>query len=407
MPLTDAKIKNTKPSEKPQKLSDQGGLYLEVRPNGSKLWRYKFRIAGKENIFAIGGYPEIGLAEARIEHGKARELVKQGINPTHNRQTEMLAIHASNANTFETIAKEWIEKKTPGWTPYYLRQVTRFFASDVYPTIGYLPIRQVTAAHILAILQKAESRGAKTVAMNIRQWCGAVFRYAVATLRADADPAAALKGAIQRDPVKHSKPLNKAEVKKLFKELDANGGYRTTVIALRLIMLTFVRTVELRAAEWSEFDLDGAVWRVPGERMKMRELHIVPLSRQAVELLRELHKLTGNQKWLFPNLRRPLSCMSGTTINRALERMGFAGKDGIGFSSHGFRSTASTMLHEAGYRSEVIERQLAHAERNKVKASYNQAEYMPERIAMMQQWADMADEMAKGDGKVVAIKEAA
>lgn len=407
MPLTDAKIKNAKPSEKPVKLADQGGLYLLIHPNGSKLWRYKFRIAGKEGVFSIGAYPEITLAEARIEHGKARDLVKQGVNPTHSRQAEMLAVHASNANTFEAIAKEWIDKKTPGWTPYYLRQVTRFFASDVYPAIGNLPIRQVTAAHILAILQKAEKRGAKTVAMNIRQWCGAVFRYAVATLRADVDPAAALKGAVQRDPVKHSKPLTKAEVAKLFKALDEHGGYRTTVIALRLIMLTFVRTIELRAAEWSEIDLDGAVWRIPGERMKMRELHIVPLSCQAVELLRELHKLTGNQKWLFPNYRRPDSCMTGTTINAALKRMGFAGKDGIGFSGHGFRSTASTMLHEAGYRTEVIERQLAHAERNKVKASYNQAEYMPERITMMQQWADMADEMAKGDGKVVAIKEAA
>jgi len=235
----------------------------------------------------------------------------------------------------------------------------------------------------------------------------AIFRYAAATLRADADPAAALKGAIHRTKVKHCKPLSRDQIASFISALDTYGGYRTTVIALRLALLFFVRTVELRAAEWVEFDLDHAEWRIPAERMKMREPHIVPLSQQAVELLRELHTLTGGQRWLFPNYRRPKTCMTATTLNRALERMGFNGKDSIGFSAHGFRATASTILNETGYRPEVIERQLAHKERNNVRASYNQAEYLKERRAMMQQWADMVDDMAKEKNKLTPIRRSA
>lgn len=405
--LTDTKAKNTKPGEKPVKLSDKGGLYLEVMPSGSKIWRYKFRIAGKESRFSIGAYPEVSLAQAREAHAAARKLVEQGVNPVHQRKTEKLVAASEGANTFKAIALEWISKKKDGWAPYYLRQVERTFASDAYPAIGDLPMRQITAAHVLAILKKAEARGAESVAVNLRQWIGAVFRYAVSTLRADFDPAAALKGAIIKPVTKHSKPLSVDEMTKLIKAIDENGGYATTRIALRLMLLTFVRTVELRGARWEEFDLDAAVWRIPGQRMKKRQPHTVPLSKQAVELLRELHPLTGNQQWLFPNGRRPKDCMCATTLNRALERMGFAGKDGIGFSGHGFRSTASTMLNGAGFRGDVIERQLAHVEQNAVRKAYNQAEYMPERVQMMQAWADLVDAVAKADGKVVLLKSAA
>lgn len=400
MPLTDAKIRNVKPAGKPQKLADGGGLYLEVRPTGAKLWRYRYRIAGKENVFAVGEYPAIGLSDARDEHRKARGLVEQGIHPSHNRQAERLANHAANANTFEGVAREWIAKKSAGWTPYYLRQVERFLAADVFPFVGKLPIRSVSAAHLLEIIRRIEGRGAETVALLVRQWSSAIFRYAVATLRADVDPAAALKGAIHRPKVEHRKPLSREQIADFAKALDEYGGYRTTVIALRLMLLTFVRTVELRKAEWSEFDLDRAEWRIPAERMKMREAHIVPLSKQAVELLRELHTHTGGRAILFPNYRDPKECMTATTLNRALERMGFNGKGSIGFSAHGFRATASTILNEMGYRPDVIERQLAHAERNKVRASYNQAEYMEDRRTMMQQWADMTDEMSKAKANV-------
>lgn len=388
MPLTDAKIRNTKPGLKPAKLADGGGLYLEVRPTGAKLWRFRYRIAGKENVFAIGEYPGIGLAEARAEHGKARALVKQGVHPSHNRQAERLSSQVANANTFEAVAREWISKKSPTWTGYYLRQVTRFLESDVFPHIGKLPIRHVTSAHLLEIIRRIEARGAETVALLVRQWSSAVFRYAVATLRADGDPAAALRGAIHRPKVEHHKPLSRNQIVDFKEAVAKYGGYRTTVIALELMLLTFVRTVELRKAAWSEFDLEHAEWRIPAERMKMRESHIVPLSRQAVKLLRELQTYTGARGFLFPNYRSPKECMTATTLNRALERMGFNGKNSIGFSAHGFRATASTLLNEMGYRSDVIERQLAHAERDKVRASYNHAEYVQERTAMMQEWAD-------------------
>lgn len=395
MSLTDAKIRNTKPGPRPIKLVDGGGLYLEVRPTGAKLWRFRYRIAGKENVFAIGDYPTIALAEVRAEHGKARALVKQGIHPSHNRQAERLSNHAANANTFEAVAKEWISKKSLGWTPYYLRQVERFLEADVFPYVGRLPIRSVTAAHLLDVIRRIEERGAATVALLVRQWSSAIFRYAVATLRADGDPAAALKGAIHRTKVEHHKPLSRSQIVDFTKALDKYGGYRTTVIALRLMLLTFVRTVELRKAEWSEFDLENAEWRIPAERMKMREPHIVPLSKQAVGLLAELRTYTGGRVALFPNYRMPNECMTATTLNRALERMGLNGKGSIGFSAHGFRATASTILNEMGYRSDVIERQLAHAERDKVRASYNHAEYMEERKAMMQEWANFIDGLLK------------
>lgn len=424
MPLTDSQIRNTKPGESPIKKTDGGGLYLEIRPTGAKLWRYRYRIAGKENVFAAGEYAKapsgetnkqaearrisgrLTLAEARIAREEWRGLVKQGIHPAHQRQSKRLATHAANANTFEAVAREWIDKKKPGWTTYYLRQVERFFEADVFPYIGNLPIRNVTAAHLLEIMKRVEGRGAETVAVLLRQWASAIFRYAVATLRADSDPAAALKGAIHRPKVKHHKPLSRDQIADFVKALDSYGGYRTTVIALRLMLLTFVRTVELRAAQWEEIDLDRAEWRIPAERMKKREPHLVPLSQQAVELLRELHSFTGGRAFLFPNYRNPKTCMTPTTLNRALERMGFNGKDSIGFSAHGFRATASTILNEIGFRPDVIERQLAHAERNKVRASYNQAEYLDERRAMMQQWADLTDEMAKSDSKVKPIKRA-
>lgn len=419
MALTDAKIRGTKPRETPVKLTDGGGLYLEVRPSGSKLWRYRYRIVRRENVYAIGEFCQVSpgesdaarnkrkasgrftLAEARHERDRCRGMVKLGMHPAHNRKAQRALQFADNSNTFEAVAREWIGKKKSGWSMYYLRQVERFMETDVFPYIGTFPIRSVTAAQLLKILQRVEARGAATVALLIRQLASSIFRYAVATLRADGDPAAALKGAITRQRTEHRKPLTRADIPRFMKSLDSYGGYRTTVVALRLMLLTFVRTVELRTANWAEIDLDGAEWRIPAERMKMRELHIVPLSRQSVELLRELHTLTGGRAFLFPNYRRHKNCMTATTLNRALERMGFTGKNGIGFSAHGFRATASTMLNELGYRADVIERQLAHRERNQVRASYNQAEYLGERRAMMQAWANLIDEMAKEGSKVI------
>jgi integrase len=338
------------------------------------------------------------LAEARQQRDKARGLVKQGIHPAHNRQALRLTQITEGANTFEAVAREWIEKNKSRWSPYYLNQVEQFLKADVYRYVGALPIRSVTSAHLLEIVRRIEKR-APTVALLVRQWCSAVFRYAVATLRADGDPTVALKGAITRPKVKHRRPLARAEIPDFLEALGKSGGFRATKIAMQLLLLTFVRPVELRAAAWTEFDLDHAEWRIPAERMKMRESHIVPLSRQAVELLHELRTITGGSRWLFPNYRRPKTYMTATTLNRALERMKYGGK----FSSHGFRATASTMLNEMGYRPDVIERQLAHKEQNKVRASYNRAEYLAERHEMMQSYANTIDALARGD-KVIPGK---
>lgn len=396
--LTDVKIRNTKPGTNPIKLTDGNGLYLEVRPTGAKLWRYRYRIAGKENVFVIGEYfndkrpGHLSLEDARRARDEARVLIKQGINPSHQRQAARLAIHAENANTFEGVAREWIAKKKSTWTPYYLRQVTHLMESNFFPFVENLPIRNVSAAEILEILRRCENRGAESVALLLRQWASAIFRYATATLRADGDPAAALKGAIHRPKVQHNKPLSRDQIGVFLKLLDVHGGQRSTKIAMRLMLLTFVRTIELRAAEWSEIDFEACEWRIPSERMKMRVPHTVPLSEQALELLKELYALTGKGKFLFPNTRTAGACMAATTPNRVIERMGFCGKDSsIGFSAHGFRSTASTLLHEMNFRSDLIEAQLAHQDGNAIRRIYNRAQYLSERREMMQAWSDFID----------------
>lgn len=402
--LTDTAIRNAKPKDKDYSLADGHGLRLLVRPNGSKLWQYRYRLANKASIFSLGAYPDVTAAEARKARDEAHQMVSQGINPAHARQTAKLVKMTEQADTFKAIAEEWIASKQAKWTPYYHRQVIRFLDSDAYPDIGHLPIRQVTPAHILAIIKRAEKRGAESVAVNLRMWCSAVFRYAIAHLRADNDPAAHLRGTIEKPKTEHAKPLSREQIALFAGKLDEHGGYQTTRIALKLMLYTFVRTVELRQAHWSEINLDLGEWRIPAERMKKREPHIVPLANQAIALLRELHTLTGSGKCLFPNYRTPNSCMTATTLNRALERMGFTA---IGFSGHGFRATASTMLNEMGFRPDVIERQLAHSERNKVRASYNQGEYLAERRQMMNQWADLCDQMMKGKTKVAGIRKQA
>ena len=401
-PLTDTKVRNAKPAEKPYKLQDGQGLYLDVRPSGAKIWRYRYwRPDGTDGIYTIGEYPGVSLSEARRERERAREQVKQHINPTHAKQAERLRLMGESANTFEAIAREWIDQNRNHWSPTYMAQVERCMAQDVFPKIGAVPIKMVTSAHLLTLIKDVEARGARSIAILIRQWSGQVFRYAAATLRADSDPSAVLRGAIKRPQVRHNPPLARDELPRFLNLVDQYGGYRGTVIALRLMLYTFVRTVELRKAEWTQFDFKAAEWRVPPANLKMGktmlpgESHIVPLSRQAIELLEELKTLSGGRKLLFPNLRTPNTCMTATTINKALERMGYAGK----FSGHGFRTTASTMLHELGWRSELIERQLAHAERNKVRAAYNHAEYLTERREMMQAWADWIDGKAKNESR--------
>ena len=393
--LTDTGIRNAKPQAKAYKLPDGGSLFLLVTPTGSKLWRFRYRIAGAENLYAIGDYPAVSLQQARELRDAARRLVKEGIHPARHRKASRLVTATEAANTFEAVAREWIAQNRDHWSAYYCQQVETILAADVFPRIGGLPI----AAHLLGILKDIQKRDAPSIALLVRQWASAVFRYAVATLRADADPAAALRGAVRKPKTQHKRPLSQKELGLFLDRLDASQSGLPVSTALRLLLLTFVRPGELRGARWAEFDLDAAEWRIPADRMKMGEPHVVPLSRQAVKLLRQLKAEAGGRPQLFPNLRDPKRDMSPTTLNRALERMGYGGH----FSAHGFRATASTLLNELGYRPDVIERQLAHRERNKVRASYNQASYMPERKKMMQEWANYLD-AATSSGKVRPIK---
>lgn len=403
--LTVAQIDRAKPAEAPYKLRDGKGLYLEVRPTGAKFWRYRFRLPGEttEKMFTIGEYGskpgQCSLAAARDARSAARALVKQGVNPTEHRGQIVTTAVAEGKNTFRAVAREWLDDSKPHWSAKYLSQVEAGLDRDILPTLGDRPIRSITSADVLAIIKARKST--PTWALLLRQWVGAIFRYAIAHRRADEDPTYAVRGTIKRPAVKHHAPLKLREIPAFLTALRADTGERQTIIAVELLLLTFVRPSELAKAEWREFALDDALWIIPGKRMKMREDHYVPLSSQAVKLLRELHKLTGHRQHLFPNARDPRKPMDSGSLNRIFSRIGY----GDHVSPHSCRSTASTALNEMGYRFDLIERQLAHAERNKSRASYNQAQYMDERRQMMQQWANVIS--AKPGAKVIPLKGAA
>lgn len=384
MPLTDAAIRNAKPREKAYKLSDSGGLYLHVSTTGARLWRYSYKLHGKWGLYAIGQYPEISLTEAREAHRRARALVKTGQQPTWVRKQERARTASEAANTFGAIAQEWLERNADRWSPNYRQQVQRMFETAILPALGERPIRLIVAADILVIMRALEHRG-PVPARTARLWISKVFQYAAATLRADHDPAGALKSVVAAPVVQHYATLSRGELGDLLRAVDRYPGLRQSIILIRLLALTFVRPSELREATWSEIDWEQRLWRIPAERMKKRAAHVVPLSDQALTLLQELKVLTGTRDHLFPNNSDPRRPMSPSTANFIIRQLGFAGR----LSAHGFRGTASTILNELGYRPDVIERQLAHVPLNKVRAAYNHAEYLPERTRMMQEWADL------------------
>jgi len=389
--LKNTQIRNAKALKTPYKITDGEGLYLLVTPQGSKHWRLRYRLAGKENVFAIGSYSVIGLKEAREKKIAAKKLIANGIHPAANRKLEKIRKTHEHANSFEAVAKEWLTNQADSWTPRTLQQRKSILERDVYPVIGKLPIKQVLPTHVLAILKKVESR-APAIAVIANQLIGSISRYAIVTLRADTDPTNPVRGSLKQIKSKHKKPLTPEEIPGFMSALENYSGYFSNKVALKMLMLTLVRTAELLHARWVEFDLDSATWIIPAERMKQRQQHTVPLSRQAVDLLKQLQPLTGRSEYLFPNrsnLTRPVSI---GVLWKMVARMGYKGR----FSPHGIRATGSTILNENGYRSDVIERQLAHTERNKVRASYNQAEYLDERRAMMQQWADYLDSLVHG-----------
>jgi len=382
MPLTDTKVKNARPQKKPYTLQDGHGLYLEVRPTGSKFWRYRFWLTPtKDGRYTIGEYPSVSLSDARREREWARDQVKRGNNPTDVRKHEKQKNLAEASNTFELVAKEWIERKRPTWTAGTASQVETFLRINCYPVFGKKPIREVTAHEILGVLRQMEKRGSASSALKVRQWCSAIFCYAVATLRAETDPAAALKGAIIRPKIENSRCLSPDDLRRYFTALSEFPGYPQTRIALTLLPFIFVRQAELRKGYWSEVNFEDDLWIIPAERMKMRRPHSVPLTKTTKPLLQQLKALCGKNPLMLPGVYKPNEPLADSTINRAITYLGFPPKY---ITSHDFRATASTTLYEMGFRREVIEKQLAHAEGNRVVAAYNHAEYLEERRDMME-----------------------
>ena len=401
-PLTDTTVRTIKPAEKPKKLFDGGGLFLLVTPTGGKLWRLKYRFGGIEKLLALGAYPQTSLADARQKRDQARALMLNGVDPRDIKKAQKAA-GAQENETFEVIAREWHTKFSVSWAASHSNKIIRRFELYVFPWLGDRQIKSITAPDLLTVLRRIEAKGALDTAHRTKQNCGQVFRYAVATGRAERDPSADLRGAIPPASGKHMATItDPKEIAGLLRSIDDYRGSIVTRCALQLAPLFFVRPGELRHAEWSEFNLDAAEWRIPAEKMKAGVLHIVPLSRQALGVLREIHPLTGHGRYVFPSPRTDSRPMSSNAILSALRRMGFA-KDEM--SGHGFRSMASTLLNEQGWNRDAIERQLAHAERNSVRAAYNYAEFMPERKKMMQAWADYLEGIKAG-AKIIQIGSA-
>ncbi len=405
MALSDTAIRKAKPGEKPRKLADGAGLYLLLNPNGSRWWRLKYRHGGKEKLLSLGTYPDTGLADAHDKRDAARKLLAAGVDPGEQRKAEKAAGAERGANSFEVVAREWIAKQSAAWVPDHTNRILLRLENDIFPWLGKRPIADISPREILACLRRVEERGAVESAHRILQNCGQVFRYAVATGRADRDIAADLRGSLSPVKQTHRAAITDPQgIGALLRAMDVYSGSYVTRCALRLAPLLFVRPGELRQAEWVEFDLDAGLWNIPAERMKMREAHLVPLSTQAVAILRELHALTGQWRYVFPSARGRERPMSNNAVLSALRRMGYA-KDEM--SGHGFRAMARTILDEVLHvRPDYIEHQLAHAVRDPNGRAYNRTAHLPERTAMMQQWADYLDALKVG-GNVVPMKRSA
>lgn len=403
MALTDTAIKNSKSRAKPVRLSDERGLYLLLNPDGSRWWRLDYRFDGKRKTLSMGIYPDVPLKLARERREEARALIAAGADPGVQRKSEKQAKAEAGSNTFEALAREWMATRGKKWTESYTSKTKSALERNAFPAIGGRAITEITAPELLMMLRAIEGRGIVDMAHRIQQHCGAIFRYAIATGRAIADPVPSLRGALSTVKQEHYAALtDPAEYAELLRAIDNYRGEAATKAAMQLLALTFQRTKEVRFAEWSQFDLDAALWRIPAEVMKMREAHIVPLSKQAAEVLKRLQALTGGGRLVFPSSTSRERPISENTVTYALARMGYKGR----MTGHGFRSTASTLLNEQGYRHDVIERQLAHAEKNAVRAAYNRAEYLPERKKMMQEWADYLDKLKVG-AEVISLHGAA
>jgi len=402
MSLTDIAIKKAKISEKPYRLKDSGGMFLFVTPAGGKLWRWKYRFDSKQKLMTLGKYPEISLAEARERHAEARKLLANGIDPMEKRKEEKIEERVQTEGSFQTVAALWLEHWQEGKSPRHVEYTRRRMEMDILPVLGARPIAEIEAPELVAMTKAIEERGARDIAKRALETAGQVFRYAIAHGHARRNPVTEIR---PRDILKSAKRTNYAridakELSTLLRAMEVYQGTHITRLAIKLIALTFVRTGELIAARWSEFNIEAARWDIPEDRMKMRTPHIVPLSRQAIAILDTLQTLSGQSEFLFPGDRNPNKPMSNMTILKALERMGFKGR----MTGHGFRGLASTILHEQGYNHHHIELQLAHAPRNAVSAAYNHALYLEPRARMMQDWANYLERTQRG-GRVLPFPE--
>ncbi|EFB4345792.1 tyrosine-type recombinase/integrase, partial [Escherichia coli] len=379
MPLNDMQIRRAKPEAKAYTLGDGQGLSLLVEPNGSKSWRFRYRYAGKPKMISLGVYPTITLAEARARRDEARKIVAEGKNPSEVRKEQKLALRIQSENAFEKIAREWHQMKSAKWSAGYASDIIEAFQNDIFPYVGTRPVGEIKPLELLNVLRKIEKRGALEKMRKVRQRCSEVFRYAIATGRAEFNPAADLSSALEVHKSNHFPFLKSDEIPDFLRALDSYAGSRLVQIATKLLMVTGVRTIELRAALWQEFDLDNAIWEIPAERMKMRRPHLVPLSTQALGFLNELKSMTGNYRYVFPGRNDPNKPMSEASVNQLIKRIGYAGK----LTGHGFRHTLSTILHENGFNTAWIEMQLAHVDKNTIRGVYNHAQYIEDRKKMM------------------------
>ncbi|WP_158521408.1 tyrosine-type recombinase/integrase [Kushneria konosiri] len=396
MPISDTKARQAKPKDKAYRLADDNGLYLDVQPSGRKSWRVRYFVDGKEGIYTIGQYPGVGLKEARAGRDWAKHHAANGVHPKKAKEKERAAERREQVNTFGVLAEEWYRHESGRWSAYYARQVRKGFDNDILPALGDRPIKEITPADILELITGIADRGAPSVATLVRQWIGAVYGHAINTLRVESDPTQALRRTVRRVPTKHSTSLTPARLADLSRDIDNSKCYRLTQIAMQVLMLTMLRTGEMRQGLWQEIDWERKEWRVPKEKMKRRIPHVVPLSDQVMALLTDLHGYTGGRDIMFPNNRRPNEFMTNTTINTSLVRMGWGGE----FSGHGFRATASTLLNQHGWRGDLIEKQLAHSPGDKVRAAYNHADYLDDRRRMLQWWADYIDGLKHDAGQV-------
>ncbi|MDW7774375.1 MAG: tyrosine-type recombinase/integrase [Desulfobulbaceae bacterium] len=416
--LSDAAIRKAKPKEKPYKMYDIGGLFLLVTPSkkeelppgpGGKWWRFKYRFQGKEKQLSFGTYPEVSLALARERRDAARKQVATGIDPSVYRREEKE--QWSGSGSFEEVAREWIELKSPGWSPSHINKTTSILEKDVFPYIGSRHIGEITPPEILAVLRRIDTRTPVT-ARKAYSTCRQIFFNAIASGKATTNPVDGLSVLLSPRQVKHmAAPTDPTEVGRLLRAMATYTGSFPVRCALMLSPIFFIRPGTLRGMEWQDIDLEKAEWRIPIEQLKRRQTekdyrrgqiaHIVPLPRQAVEILRDLYQLTGSGRFVFPGVRDRNKCISDNTVRSALRGMGFTGDE---ITPHGFRHMASTLLHELGYSSHLVEKQMAHADKNKIRAVYNHAEYLPERRKMMQAWADYLDQLAAGEeNKIIPI----